>query len=191
VIKRKHDSIVRVVHLVPFLLLLTAFPAVAGNPQALATVQSPQPNSDLIRQLETAKKTDWDEAQDPSVSTIRQGTFLNQMNKADRAIKELSHGFTVPQSEIDDALWTPPKRITAQEQAHLIEQLKQAREQDDRNEQRMLNGLAWTNSRAPADTEIFDKRKEQIDSVIKDLEIGAPVHWSDIKQALVVPSSPY
>ncbi len=191
-IKRKHNSVIKVIRLVPaFLLLLAAGSAVAGNPQALATVQSPQPNSDLIRQLETAKKTDWDEAQDPGVSTIRQGTFLNQMNKADRAIKELSHGFTVPQSEIDDALWTPPKRITAQERAQLIEQLKQAREQDDRNEQRMLNDLAWTNSRAPADTEIFDERKKQIDSVIKNLEIGAPVHWSDIKQALVVPSSPY
>jgi hypothetical protein len=100
-------------------------------------------------------------------------------------------GFAVPQSEIDAALWTPPKHITAEERANLIAQLRQARQQDDHNEQQMLNDLAWGNSRAPADTEIFDLQKAQVDRVVKDLEIGAPVHWTDIKQALVVPSSPY
>jgi hypothetical protein len=57
--KCKHDSVIRVVHLVPFLLLLAALPAVAADPQAPAAVQSAPPRSDLIRQLETAKKTDW------------------------------------------------------------------------------------------------------------------------------------
>ena len=55
----------------------------------------------------------------------------------------------------------------------------------------MLNGLAWSNSVAPVDTVTFDERKAQVDRVIEDLKIGAPVHWSDIKQALVVPPSPY
>jgi hypothetical protein len=176
--------------LIPCLVLLTAAFALAGNQEMHAAAESPQLNSDVIRRLETAKKNDWNAAQDPNVSTIRQETFLNQMNKADRAIKELSHGFAVPQNEIDDALWVPPKHITAQERDLLIEQLKRARLQDDHNEQRMLNDLAWTNSRGSADTEIFDDRKKQIDRVIEDLEIDAPVHWSDIKRALVVPPSP-
>jgi hypothetical protein len=110
------------------------------------------------------------------------------MNKSDRVIKELTHGFTVSQAEIDDALWMPPKQITAAERARLIEQLKEARRQDERNEQQMLNDAAWSNSRAPADTAVFDQRKAQIDSVLKNLEIEAPVHWSDIHQALVVVS---
>jgi hypothetical protein len=190
-ITSKSASFIKIIPLVLFLLLLSPFSALATNAQAPAPVQSPDLRSDLIRKLETAKQADWDAAIDPTVSPVRQGTFLNQMNKADRAIKELSHGFTVSQSEIDDALWIPPKHITPEERAHLIEQLKQARLQDDRNEQKMLNDLAWTNSREPADTETFDERKAQVDRVIKNLEMGAPVHWSDIKQALVVPPSPH
>jgi hypothetical protein len=189
VITSKPASLIKIISAVFFLLLLSPFSALATNSQA--PVQSPDLRSDLIRKLETAKQADWDAAMDPTVSPVRQGTFLNQMNKADRAIKELSHGFTVSQSEIDDALWMPPKHITPEERAHLIEQLKQARLQDDRNEQKMLNDLAWTNSREPADTETFDERKAQVDRVIKNLEMGAPVHWSDIKQALVVPPSPH
>ena len=172
------------VTLVPLAFLLLVLPAVAANAQATAPVQSPQ-LTDLIQRLETAKKTDRDAALDPTVSPVRQETFLNQMNKADRAIRELSHGFTVSQSEVDDALWMPPKHITAEERTHLIEQLEQARQQDDHNEQQMLNGLAWSRSVAPADTVIFDQRKAQVDGVVKDLEIGAPVHWSDIKQVLL------
>ncbi len=144
-----------------------------------------------MRRLESAKQSDWAAANDPTVSPIRQGTFLNQMNKVDRAIEELNHGFIPPQSEINDALWSPPKHISPAERAQLIEQLKQARQQDNRNEQQMLNDLAWSRSDAPADTATFDRRKQQIDQVIKNLEIGAPVRWSAIKEALVVPASPY
>jgi hypothetical protein len=174
-----------------FLLLLTGFSDPATHAQPPATDQSQKVESDLIRKLKTARQTDWEGALDPTISPVRQGTFLNQMNKADRAMKELIRGFAVPQSEINDALWIPPKHITAEERADLIAQLKQARQQDDHNEQQMLKDLSWTNSRAPADTEVFDERKEQIDRVVKDLEIGTPVHWSDIRQALVVQSSPY
>lgn len=188
---RGHNSLIEVIPLAALILLLTALPALAMDAQAPATVQTLQLNSDLIAKLEAAKKADWKAAMDPTVAPVRQETFLNQMNKADRAIKELNHGFTVSQSKIDDALWMPPEHITAAERAHLIEQLEQARKQDDRNEQQMLNDLAWTNSREPADTEIFDQRKAQVDSVVKNLEIGTPVHWSDIKQALVVVSSSY
>lgn len=179
------------VKLVPLAFLLLVLPAIAANTQVPAMVQSPQLRSDLIQELETARNTDWDAALDPTASPVRQGTFLNQMNKADRAIKELSHGFAVSQGEIEDALWMPPKHITVEERARLIQQLQLARQQDDLNEQQMLNDLAWANSDAPADTVTFDQRKEQVDRVVEDLEIGAPVHWSDIKQALVVPPSPY
>jgi hypothetical protein len=155
-----------------------------------ATLASEQ-TSQLIRRLDAAKKADWDAALDPSVSPVREETFLNQMNKADRASKELSHGFSVPQTEINDALWAPPKHISPEERAHLIQELNQARQEDEQNKQNMLNDLAWSRSAAPADTSIFDQRKQEVDAVVKDLEIGAPVHWTSIKQALVVPTSPY
>lgn len=148
-------------------------------------------NLSLLQQLEAARKADWDEAENPNVSTVRQGTFLNQMNKADRVIDELHHGLSPTQREINDALWVPPKHITPTERARLIEQLGQARQQDEQNEQRMLNGLTWGNSAAPEDTATFDQHKALIDRVMKDLEIGAPVHWTDIRRALAVPTSRY
>src|SRR5579863_8990910 len=113
---------------------------------------SSQQTLQLIQQLDAAKKADWNAALDPSVSPVRRGTFLNQMNKADLASKELSHGFTIPQSEIEDALWAPSKHISQGERVQLIRQLKQARQQDDQNEQNMLNDLAWSRSAAPVDT---------------------------------------
>ena len=173
-------------------LALTLFtaPGLASDVNSTKASLLPQ-TSDLIQRLNAAKKADWDAALDPSVSPVREETFLNQMNKADRASKELSHGFPVPQGEIDDALWSPPKHISPEERAQLIQELKQARQQDDQHEQNMLNDLAWSRSGAPADTVVFDERKQEVDAVVKDLEIGAPVHWTAIKQALVVLPSPY
>jgi hypothetical protein len=171
------------------LIVFTA-PALASDVSTTTASLSPQQTSDLIQRLNSAKKADWDAALDPSVSPVREETFLNQMNKADRVSKELSHGFSVPQSKIDDALWAPPKHISPEERAHLIRQLEAARQQDDQNEQTMLNDLAWSRSAAPADTVIFDERKQEVDAVVKNLEIGAPVHWTAIKEAMVVPAIP-
>lgn len=165
--------------------------SLAAAQSSNAAKLTPQQTAQLIQELDAAKKVDWDGAIDPTVSSVRRGTFLNQMNKADRASKELSHGFTVPQSEIDDALWSPPRHISPEERAQLIRQLKAARQQDDDNEQRMLNDLAWSRSVAPVNTAIFDERKREVDVVVRDLEIGVPVHWSMIRQALVVPTSPH
>jgi hypothetical protein len=175
------------------LLALTVFTTLglAADVNSTKASLSPQETSQLIQRLNAAKKADWDAALDPNISSVREETFLNQMNKADRASKELSNGFPVSQDKIDDALWTPPKHISAEERTRLIEELELARQQDDQHEQNMLNDLAWTRSAAPADTIVFDQRKQQVDTVVKDLEIGAPVHWSAIKQALVVPPSPY
>jgi hypothetical protein len=174
--------------LLAFILFTTL--AHASDLSTNTATLSPQQTSDLIQRLNVAKKADWDAALDPSVSPVREETFLNQMNKADRASRELSHGFAVPQSEINDALWAPPKHISPEERAKLIRQLEAARQQDDTNEQTMLNDLAWSRSAAPAETVIFDEREQEVDAVVKDLEIGAPVHWTAIKQAMVVPAIP-
>jgi hypothetical protein len=145
----------------------------------------------LVEELESAKQQDWNSALDPDVAPSEEGDFLDQMNKADRAIKELTHGFQVPQAEIDEALVIPPKSLSSKKRLQLIRQLSDAVQQDDRNEQAMLNDLAWSDSVAPADTIRFDQQKALAESVIKDLEIGEDVHWSTIREALVVPQSPY
>jgi len=186
----KFNAALKGIELVSCTLLLIALPVFAQSTNLQATIESPQPGAEVIKQLETARQNDWDAALDPSVSPARRGTFLNQMNKADLALKELKHGFSVSPTEIADALWQPPKHITPEQRDQLIAQLEQARQQDDKNEQQMLNQLAWTGSAAPVNTIIFDQRKQQIDTLIEDLRIDAPVHWSAIKQALVVPPAP-
>ena len=37
------------------------------------------------------------------------------------------------------------------------------------------------------DTVTFDERRQQVDALIGDLHIGAPVPWTNIGQALTVP----
>jgi hypothetical protein len=163
--------------------------------QSTAQVQTParttKNKAALVEELESAKQQDWNSALDPRIAPSEEEDFLDQMNKADRAIKELTHGFEVPQAEIDEALVIPPKSLSSKKRLLLIGQLNDAVQQDDRNEQAMLNALAWSDSVAPADTIKFDEQKALAESVIKDLEIGEDVHWSTIREALVVPQSPY
>jgi hypothetical protein len=173
------------------LLSFTCFACAQTASSTVPTALSQQEKSDLIERLEVAKRTDWNDALDPKVGPGNEDDFLDQMNKADRVIKELSHGFDVPQRKITDALWVPPKSITTRERDRLIRQLQEARQEDDHNEQRMLNLSAWTDSVAPVDTIKFDEQKRLVDRVVKDLEIGEYVHWSTIKEALYVPTSPY
>jgi hypothetical protein len=173
-----------------FSLALSACAQMTANAPT-APPLSLRDKSDLIERLEVAKREDWNGAMDPKVSPVTETDFLSQMNKADRAIKELTHGFDVPPEEISDALWIPPKSITANENARLIQELRVAEQQDDHNEQRMLNMAAWSDNVAPVDTIQFDQQKELADGVIKDLEIGEGVSWSTIKQALYVPPSPW
>lgn len=145
----------------------------------------------VIEQLQSAKQQDWSGALDPRVAPSEEEDFLDQMNKADRAIRELTHGFEVSQSAINEALVVPPKFLSREKRRQLIRELQDAEQQDDRNEQSMLNDLAWSDSVAPADTSTFDEQKALAASVIEDLEIGEDVHWSIIEEALVVPQSPY
>jgi hypothetical protein len=172
----------------PLLCLVTGCSVSSGRTGTPAPYQN---KAALVEELQTAKHEDWTNALDPRVAPSERGDFLDQMNKADRAIKELTHGFEVPQYKIDDALVIPPKSLSAAQRARLIRRLQDAVQQDDHNEQVMLNDEAWSNSAFPADTSRFDQQKELANGVIKDLEIGEDVHWSAIKDALVVPQSPY
>jgi hypothetical protein len=98
--------------------------AYAQSAAAATTYSLRQNKAQLIHGLETAKGLDWANALDPNVAPVTQEDFLDQMNKADRAIKELTHGFEVPQSEIEDVLWSPPKSISLELRFQLIRQFK-------------------------------------------------------------------
>jgi hypothetical protein len=168
--------------------VLLSLPAHAANETASTRALLPSQRSALIDQLQTAKSRDWESAIDPNVPPVTREDFLDQMSKADRAIRELRYGFTVSQHELSEALWVLPKYISPRERARLIDQLQAAKRADDHNEQQMLNDW-WTDQ--PARTEQFDLQKKLVDDVLEDLEIGEPVHWWTIKQALYVPRAPY
>jgi len=176
----------------PFALpLSTLLSACAGSALQTQLPTSTRTNAALVEELNTAKRMDWTNALDPRVAPSEEEDFLDQMNKADRAIKELIHGFEVPQSEINDALVMPPESLSSAQRAQLIRQLRDAVAQDDHNEQLMLNDLAWSDSGTPVDTVKFDQQKELANDVIKNLEIGEDVHWSRINEALIVPQGSY
>jgi hypothetical protein len=148
--------------------------------------------SQFLDQLASAKQLDWQSALDPSVTPITRADYLDQMNKADNAIRLISHGFDVPQEELADALWTPPKAITPEAREELIQELQTAKQEDDHNEQAMFTYSEWSTSDgggAPVDTAAFDQQIQLVDGVIQDLEIGQGVHWSAVREALDVPAS--
>jgi hypothetical protein len=163
--------------------------------QALTTrttaTLSPRQKSQLVELLETAKTADQNGEMDPHVTPMTRDDFIDQKLKVDRVIRELTHGFEVPESEVADSLWVPPKSITDESRTQLIRQLQIAKKEDDHNEQEMMNDYVWGDSIAPLDTVTFDQQMKLVDSVIEDLEIGEPVSWSTIREALYVPPSPY
>jgi phosphoenolpyruvate carboxylase len=172
---------------------LIGAPVAAGAATPTNNIAEHYQGSQLVDQLASAKQLDWQYALDPSVAAVTRSDCLDQMNKSARVTELISYGFEVPQQELADALWTPPKAISPEARDHLIRQLQEARLEDDHKEQEMFKNSEWSagdGGGAPAETAAFDQQVQLVDSVIKDLEIGEGVHWSAIKEALYVPSPP-
>src|ERR1019366_10629184 len=75
---------------------------------------------------------------DPDLTPVRREDFTVKAAKADRAIKELQHGFTVSPDRIEDALDIPPRHLTPEKRVQLIHQLQQAKALDEQREQEIL-----------------------------------------------------
>lgn len=170
--------------------LLTAFSACSPRHSHIPPPQflSMQEKAQVIRKLQAAKELDERHAVDPNVSGVTAADSAAQAAKADKAIRELTHGFEVSETNLANALQVPPTHLSPQRRADLIRQLKDAKALDDRREQELLNDYF---SDQPVDTDKFDAQKKQVDEVVKDLEIGEDVHWSTIRAALKVPASPH
>jgi hypothetical protein len=140
----------------------------------------------LIQQLKGAEELDESEANQAGVSAVAWEDYETQAGKARRAVLELSHGFGVSKAELDDALFVPP-RETATEKAQLIERVQQAIQEDDRNESALR---ADANFSIPYPTNTFSRvedHKTLAEGVVKDLEIGEPVHWATVQEAMQAP----
>jgi hypothetical protein len=156
---RNNSLLQRLSHLSALFLSISLSTCARSAAQLQTPTTSTKNEAALVEELESAKQQDWSKALDPHVSPSEEDDFLDQMNEADRAIKELTHGFEVPQFEIDKALLVPPKSLSSKKRLRLIRQLQNAAEQDERNEQAMLNDSVWSDSVAPMDTFAFDQQK--------------------------------
>jgi hypothetical protein len=146
---------------------------------------SPRQRSALIEQLQGARETDLENAKDIELGPIAAGDYMIQADKAQKAIADLNRSDDVPQAEISDALFVPPKHLTPAMRASLIQQLEQAKALDDRRYLENLGG------REPILTEDFNIQSIRATRVIDDLETETPVSWFDIRQAMYVPLEMY
>jgi len=147
---------------------------------------STQEKIEVVKSLLAAKELDESQAGNPTVSRVTAEDSVTQAAKADTAIRELSYGIDVPETELANALEVPPRCLTQQKRADLIRQLEDAKALDDREEQELLKD--YFNDRL-VDTDKFDAQKEFVDEVVRALKIGDDVHWSTIQAALKVPAS--
>lgn len=141
----------------------------------------------MIKRLEVAKELDESNSFDPDVRPTRREDFMVKAAKADRTIRELRLGFPVSSEEVEDALEIPPRHLTPEERAQLVNQLKHAQALDDQRAQEIL---IYYRDDEPVERDQFGIQSERAAAIAKDLQLGESVHWDDIKQALYVPGDP-
>lgn len=147
-----------------------------------ASTVSRSPNSQLILELQRAKELDQSYAVDPQVGPVASGDFSVQADKAATAIDEIEHGVEVPQSQINDALFVPPKSISPEQRIQLIRQLQVVRQLDNQG--------WWDWTRDPVIAQDFAVQEKKVDRVTRELQTGQAVSWLAINEALHVPQYP-
>lgn len=107
---------------------------------------------------------------------------LQAAQKAERAVREIQHGFAVSPEELQTALDVPPPVITAVDRKQMIQRLLLAKQEDERR-------LEATFHEGPT-RDSYAERADEVDEVVKELEIGEDVPWSRIQGALKIPYKP-
>jgi len=161
---------------------IVAFSLFDGLLSCTNDVVTSQERSQAIEQLRQARQTDLAEATDTSLGPIAEGDYIAQAEKAESAIRDLKEHSNVPKAEISEALFVPPRHLSPQMRAQLVEQLKQARALDDEK---------WRNNLGSEDeawlTLLCDIQARRATRVIKKLETGEPVSWYEINDAMTTP----
>ena len=144
--------------------------------------RTPEETSALIEQLESAKRTDLQNALAPDVLPIAQGDFMTSAGKATTAIEKLRRGEYISPEEIEQAIVVPPKSLSREERLYLISQLEAALAMDNRG---------WRDyPRDPVKGQDFQVQGRMAGQVITQLRNGDTVSWWAIQQALYVPPNP-
>ena len=143
---------------------------------------TPQERTQAIAQLQQARQTDLDRANDVTLGPIAEGDYLAQAEKAESAIKDLKEYTNVTRSEVSDALFVPPKHLSPEMRAKLIEKLEQAKALDDEK---------WRANLGSEDenwlTLLCDIQARKATRVIRKLQTGEPVSWYEINDAMTTP----
>jgi hypothetical protein len=140
------------------------------------------PQSQLVAQLQEAKQTDLRLALQPGVSPVGQGDLMVAASKADNAIDRLTHGESVSQADITEALIVPPPALTPEQRADYIVKLRAACQLDNRG---------WThNTRYSVAPQEYLVQYTMCEQAERDLRTGQQVSYYTIQQALHVPRNP-
>src|ERR1700675_3981920 len=135
-----------------------------------------------LERLQAAREIDLSNAKDPEVGPAASGDYSLRADKAGQVIDDLEHGQYVSQSQIDDAMFVPPKSLSLAQKAQLIRELKDAKNLDDRG--------WWDWTRDPVIAQNFSVQEKKANRAIKDLETDQQVSWSEIDEGLAVPRYP-
>ena len=139
-------------------------------------------NERTLRQLQAAREIDLSNARDITVGPVASGDYSMRADHAAQVISDLEHGQYVSRSEIDEALFVPPKSLSLAERVQLLDQLKAARALDNQG--------WWDWTRDPVIAEDFSVQEIKANRAIKDVETNQQVSWQEIQEGLQVPQYP-
>ena len=169
------NEIFRITGIVVFALFVASLSACAPIESSSSNAQSEQ----TLQHLQAARDSDLSNAKDPEVGPVASGDYSLRADNAAQVMDDLEHGHNVSQSKIDAALFVPPKSLSAAQKAELIDELKDARNLDDRG--------WWDWTRDPVIAQDFSVQKKKANRAIRDLETDQQISWSEIDEGLTIP----
>jgi hypothetical protein len=158
-----------------FALSLSACAPTESN---VSNAQSEQ----TLQRLQAAREIDLSNARDLEVGPVASGDYSLRADKAEQVMYDLEHGQYVSQAQIDHALFVPPKSLSLEQKADLINELEIARNQDEQG--------WWDWTRDPVIAQDFAVQEKKANRAIKDLENSQQISWSEIHDGLEVPRYP-
>ncbi len=135
-----------------------------------------------LRQLQAAREIDLSNAMDPTLGPVASGDYSVRADHAAQVMNAIEHGQYVSRSEIREALFVPPKSLSLEERAQLVDELKEARALDNQG--------WWDWTRQPVIAQDFSVQEIKANRAIKDLETNQQVSWQEIQEGLQVPQNP-
>src|SRR6202167_2454900 len=160
------------------LILALSLSACAPTESNVSYAQSEQ----TLERLQAARDIDLRNAKDPEVGPVASGDYSVRADKAALVMNDIEHGQYVSQSQIDDALFVPPRSISLTQRAELIRKLKDAKNLDNRG--------WWDWTRDPIIAQDFSVQEKKANRAIRDLETDQQISWSEIDEGLEVPRYP-